>query len=99
MSVILFLNLKGGVSKTTNAVAVAECLADQGYRTLLLDADHQCMASELALGEDRLLKCEKRRMTLNDLLAAMPKDVLVMENAADYNVNMVSNIGAVLESL
>lgn len=38
MSILLFVNLKGGVSKTTNAVAVAECLADQGYRTLLIDA-------------------------------------------------------------
>ncbi|MDB4679721.1 AAA family ATPase [Planctomycetaceae bacterium] len=36
MSVILFLNLKGGVAKTTNAVATAECLADQGYKTLLI---------------------------------------------------------------
>ncbi len=38
-----FLNLKGGLAKTTKAVAVAECLADSGYRTLLIDADHQCM--------------------------------------------------------
>jgi chromosome partitioning protein len=46
------------VAKTTNAVAVAECLADSGCRTLLMDADHQCMSGELLLGEDRLLKCE-----------------------------------------
>lgn len=46
MAVILFPNLKGGVAKTTNAVAVAECLASQGKRTLVIDADHQCTASE-----------------------------------------------------
>ena len=27
MAILLFINLKGGVAKTTNAVAVAECLA------------------------------------------------------------------------
>ncbi len=58
MSILLFVNLKGGVAKTTNAVAVAEGLADSGYRTLLIDADHQCMSGELLLGEDRLLNCD-----------------------------------------
>ena len=61
MSILLFVNLKGGVAKTTNAVAVAECLADSGYRTLLIDADHQCMSGELLLGESRLLNCEPAR--------------------------------------
>ncbi len=59
MSIILMLNMKGGVAKTTNAVAIAECLADQGRKVLVIDADHQCMASELLIGEDRLLRCEK----------------------------------------
>ncbi len=54
MSIMLFVNLKGGVAKTANAVAVAECLAESGYRTLLIDADHQCMAGELLIGEERL---------------------------------------------
>ena len=74
MSILLFVNLKGGVAKTTNAVAVAECLADSGYRTLLIDADHQCMSSELLLGESRMLKCEQGKTTLHDLLAAMLDD-------------------------
>lgn len=39
MSIVLFVNLKDGVAKTTNAVA--ECLADSGYRMLLIDVDHQ----------------------------------------------------------
>ena len=52
MSILLFVNLKGGVAKTTNAVAVAECLADSGYRTLLIDADHQCMSGRTAPGRE-----------------------------------------------
>ena len=47
MPIIMFSNLKGGVAKTTNAVAVAECLAWRGHKTLVIDADHQCTASEL----------------------------------------------------
>jgi chromosome partitioning protein len=43
------------VAKTTCAVAIAECRASLGHRTLVIDADHQCMASELLPGEDRLL--------------------------------------------
>src|SRR3954452_22488799 len=74
MSIILLLNLKGGVAKTTSAVAIAECLAESGYRTLLIDADHQSMSGELLLGEERLLKLDHRRKTLHDLLAAMLDD-------------------------
>lgn len=35
VSILLFINLKGGVAKTTNAVATAECLAEAGHRVLL----------------------------------------------------------------
>lgn len=99
MTVILFLNLKGGVAKTTNAVATAECLANQGFKTLLIDADHQCMASELALGERRLLQVERKRMTLHDLLASMLDDEFEIENTSNFIVNKVSNIGDGLENL
>lgn len=74
MPIIPFVNLKGGVAKTTNAVALAESLADSGHRVLVIDADHQCMAGELLLGEDRLDKAERGRRTLHDLLAAMLDD-------------------------
>jgi chromosome partitioning protein len=55
MPIIPVLNLKGGVAKTVTTVALAECFASHGHRVLLVDADHQCMAGELALGESRLL--------------------------------------------
>lgn len=99
MSILLFINLKGGVAKTTNAVAVAECLADSGYRVLLIDADHQCMAGELLLGEDRLLKCERRKATLHDLLKAMLDDDFTADQVAGHIVPNVSNIGGGLENL
>jgi chromosome partitioning protein len=87
------------VAKTTNAVAVAECLADLGYRTLLIDADHQCMSGELLLGESRLLNCERRRITLHDLLAAMLDDDFSPEQFPGYVVPKASDIGDGLENL
>lgn len=71
MPVIAFANLKGGVAKTTNAVAVARTLAGRGLRVLVIDADHQCTASELLLGEDRMLQVESDHQTLHDLFRDM----------------------------
>jgi chromosome partitioning protein len=74
MSVVLFLNLKGGVAKTTTTVAVAETLAAVKHRVLVIDTDHQCAAGELLLGAERLLHADQRRKTLHDLLAAMLRE-------------------------
>lgn len=99
MSILLFVNLKGGVAKTTNAVAVAECLADAGHRVLLIDADHQCMSGELLLGESRLLHCERKKTTLHDLLAAMLDDEFTADQIPPYVVPKASDIGGGLERL
>jgi chromosome partitioning protein len=99
MPILLLINLKGGVAKTTNAVAIAECLAASGLRTLLIDADHQCMAGELVLGESRLLRCERSRSTLHDLLSAMLDDEFNAEQIGHYVVPCVSNIGGGLAKL
>lgn len=99
MSILLFVNLKGGVAKTTNAVAVAECLADAGYRTLVIDADHQCMAGELLLGESRLLQCDRRRLTLHDLLSAMLDDEFTDAQFPPYIVPGASDINGGLPKL
>ena len=46
MHIITFANNKGGVGKTTSALAVAHTLHKQGLRVLLIDADPQANASK-----------------------------------------------------
>lgn len=48
---IALFNHKGGVSKTTTAFHLGWKLAEQGHKTLLVDADPQCNLSGLVLGE------------------------------------------------
>lgn len=99
MAIIMFVNLKGGVAKTTNAVAVAECLAAAGHRTLVIDADHQCAASELLIGENRLQQCDDQKTTLHDLLRSMLDDRFNTAEIPKHMVSNVSNINGGLENL
>ena len=51
-TVYAIANQKGGVGKTTTAVNLGACVAEAGYRTLLVDLDPQCNAT-VALGLPR----------------------------------------------
>jgi chromosome partitioning protein len=99
MAVILFTNLKGGVAKTTNSIAVAECLASSGKSTLLIDADHQCTASELLLGEQLLLDLDRKKRTLHDLMSEMLKPEFETRQFDAFVSPHASNVGGGLEDL
>ncbi len=54
MHVVSFFNNKGGVGKTTLSTNLAAKFARSGHRVLLIDADPQCNATLLTLGEERV---------------------------------------------
>lgn len=99
MPILPILNLKGGVAKTVTTVAIAECFAAHGHRVLIVDADHQCMAGELVLGEKRQLQCEGQRKTFYDLLVRMLDDEFEPESFPKFVTPNVSNIAGGLEKL
>jgi cellulose biosynthesis protein BcsQ len=53
MKVLSFFNNKGGVGKTTLTCNLAAHLARSHHRVIVIDADPQCNATILTLGEDR----------------------------------------------
>ena len=80
--IISFLNQKGGVGKTTLSVNVAGCLARQGYRVLLIDADKQGSATTWAsLREDAPFQ------VVSMARANMARDALKL--AQDYNHTII----------
>ncbi len=77
MRVIGFLNQKGGVGKTTLAVHVADALARQGRRVLLVDADPQGSALDWAAcrqGEPRFAVAGLPRASIHKELPALAQD-------------------------
>ncbi|MFW5664540.1 MAG: ParA family protein [Coleofasciculus sp.] len=66
--VISFINLKGGVGKTTTTVAVAEMLAGVFHRkVLVIDLDPQTNATLMLIGEERWEELNENRHTLAQL--------------------------------
>ena len=70
--VVSFINLKGGVGKTTSCVGVAEMLASDwahGRKVLVVDLDPQTNATTFLIGEKRWRKANDAGHTLATLFA------------------------------
>ena len=66
--VLSFINLKGGVGKTTSAVAVAEILAHEHRKNVLVvDLDPQTNATVTLISEDRWAEMNQAGQTLAQL--------------------------------
>lgn len=73
--VISFINMKGGVGKTTLSVGMAVCMASHGQKVLVIDADPQFNATQSLL-EDYKERETKGIQTskLNEMNADIPED-------------------------
>lgn len=92
--VISFINLKGGVAKTTTSVAVAEILAkDLRKHVLFIDLDPQTNATINLIGEEEWGKRDKDGRTLaqlfKDKLRPDSKPVFNIEEAIIHGVSTV----------
>jgi chromosome partitioning protein len=81
--VLSFINLKGGVGKTTTAVAVAEMLAqDERKHVLLIDLDPQTNATVTLISEDKWDEMDKDGRTIAQLF----EDRLNPHNAPKFDI-------------
>ena len=81
--VLSFINLKGGVGKTTTAVAVAEMLAqDDRKHVLVVDLDPQTNATVTLISEDQWAEMDQRGRTIAQLF----KDRLNPHEEPKFNI-------------
>ncbi len=66
---VCFINLKGGVGKSTLSVAFAEYLAFvKSQKVLLIDGDPQCNSTAMMVGPEEAQKLDRSHRTLFDLI-------------------------------
>lgn len=96
---IAVANMKGGVGKTTTVVMLAEALAADGARVLVVDLDPQASVSVCLAGPDRLGEMIAKGRTLEAYLALK----LIRHEKADlasriqHQVSLTTHKGAPLE--
>lgn len=97
--VISFINLKGGVGKTTLLVATAEILAkEHNKKVLVIDLDPQTNATVMLVSQEEWKKANENNQTLHQLFL----DEIEGTNAFNLEksiMNKVSNINKGIENL
>lgn len=94
MPIISFINMKGGVGKTTSVVEIATLLAkDHGKKVLVIDLDPQTNAtlSFMSLSEWETIKDVG---TIADVLG-MNKGMSSRDEEFDINEAIISNVGGI----
>ncbi|HBB54913.1 MAG TPA: hypothetical protein DCZ49_01855 [Hyphomonadaceae bacterium] len=82
--VVAFLNRKGGVGKTSLAIALSEALVAAKKNVLVLDLDPQSSATQVMIPPNDLAKKLRTGLTLPDALWLQMRDALKSENRGNY---------------
>jgi chromosome partitioning protein len=89
-TIISFINMKGGVGKTTISCLVAEFLSSVfGNRTLIIDLDPQINATLTFISESAWKEKDDQKLTLNSLF----EDYINRSNFFDFENTLVKNVG------
>ncbi|WP_038183798.1 ParA family protein [Vibrio rhizosphaerae] len=78
--IVSFINLKGGVGKTTTAVNIAAALAENGERILVIDLDPQTNATVSLISQNEWQDCQDNGQTLYHLFNDM------LEDQSEFNI-------------
>lgn len=60
------VNMKGGVGKSTTVASLAEALASEGMRVLVIDLDPQSNVSMMLAGQERWIELRQSNRTIDD---------------------------------
>jgi chromosome partitioning protein len=98
--VISFINLKGGVGKTTTCVGIAEMLAssyEHGQKVLVIDLDPQTNATVMVIGEERWKEANAAGHTLATMFAdALEEDP--SDRSFDLGATLIRRASGVVDS-
>ena len=64
--VVSVVNMKGGVGKSTTVASLAEALASEGMRVLVIDLDPQSNVSMMLAGQDRWIDVRRNGRTIDE---------------------------------
>lgn len=87
--IISFINLKGGVGKTTTTVNIAANLVDDGHTVLVIDLDPQTNATVSLINQEEWQECHDNGQTLYHLFNDM------LKGNGEFNIEkaILKNVG------